>query len=234
MTIYFILVAPQRPENVGAAARAMNTMGFDFLRLVTPCDYLTDYARGVAHGSTFILENAQVFDSFESAISDLDFIVGTTARRRGKRQEYFGGEDLPHLLRSKGRTIQNVGIVFGREECGLLNEEIEKCDALVALNMRAVYPSLNLAQAVMVFAYILSPLVLNPQKELLGSPAKGEFSSLKNRIHSIFMDIGLEQNPNIVNRLLERMGHLSEEDVHMLHSVCTKLERKIKAEENVK
>lgn len=100
--------------------------------------------------------------------------------------------------------------------------------------MRAPYPSLNMAQAVMVFAYILSPLVLDPPEKVLESPSKGEFASLKKRIHAIFTEIGLEQNPNIVNRLLERMGHLSEEDVHLLHSVCTKLERKINVQENVK
>ena len=105
MNFPFILVAPQLPENIGAAARAMNTMGFDDLRLVTPCDYLCEQARRLAHCSTHILENATVHESFNDAIQDLDFIVGATARRRGKRQEYFSGEELPGMLQQKGSTI---------------------------------------------------------------------------------------------------------------------------------
>ena len=99
--------------------------------------------------------------------------------------------------------------------------------------MRAPQPSLNLAQAVMVFAYILSPFVMNPTENEHIPPTENEFKALKNRIYDLFMKVGLEQNPNIVTRLLERMGHLSEEDVHLLHSVCSKVERKILPDENV-
>ncbi len=233
MTFYFILVAPQRPENIGAAARAMNTMGFDHLRLVTPCDHLNEHARRVAHGSNHILQDALVFDSFDAAIQDVDFVVGATARRRGKRREYFTGEELPNVLTSKGRSVQNIGIVFGREDRGLLNDEIEKCDALVALTMRDSHPSLNLGQAVMVFCYILSPLVLHPPKAKDVKPGDGEFQSLKNRIQLIFTTIGLDGHSNITTRLLERLGNLSEEDVHLLHSVCSKLEGKIDLENTV-
>jgi tRNA/rRNA methyltransferase len=233
MNITLLLVAPQRPENIGAAARAMNTMGFDHLRLITPCDHLSEPARRVAHGSNNILEDALVFDAFDAAIQDLDFVVGATARRRGKRREYFTGEELPTLLRSKGRSVQNIGIVFGREDRGLLNDEIEKCDALVALTMRDSHPSLNLGQAVMVFCYILSPLVLNPPKVKEIKPGDGEFQSLKKRIQSIFTTIGLDRDSNITIRLLERLGNLSEEDVRLLHSVCSKLEGKIHLDDTV-
>ncbi|MBN1480170.1 tRNA/rRNA methyltransferase [candidate division KSB1 bacterium] len=233
MNIYFILVSPQLAENVGAAARAMNTMGFDHLRLVTPCDHLCQRARWVAHASQHILEEASVYSSLAEAIIDLDFVIGTTTRRRGKRREYFAGAELPQLLESKGSAISKVGILFGREDRGLLNEEIEKCDALVALSMRAPYPSLNLAQAVMVFAYILSPFVLTMKKKKQSPPPANEFKSLKNRIFRLFMVSELDDNPNIVNRLLERMAHLSEEDIHMLHSVCARLERKIIPDNNV-
>ncbi|MBN1559730.1 tRNA/rRNA methyltransferase [candidate division KSB1 bacterium] len=225
MQFYFILVSPQRPENIGAAARAMNTMGFDNMRLVNAGDFLGDRALELAHGSDHILKNAAIFESFEAAIADLDFVIGATARRRKGRQEYFSGEELPPLLASKKASIHNVGIVFGREDRGLLNEQINRCDALVALTMRAAYPSLNLAQAVMVFAYILSPFVLQPAKALPTPPATAEFLSLKKRIRTLFIDIGLDNNPNIFDRLLEKMAHLSQEDVHLLHSLCSRLEK---------
>ena len=234
MNFHFILVAPQLPENIGAAARAMNTMGFDHLRLVNPCDHLNERARWIAHGSNHILETAEIYNSFENALQDLDFIIGSTARRRARRQEYFTGEQLRALVEKKGQSIQNVGVVFGRENHGLLNEEIDRCDALVTLTMRAAYPSLNLAQAVMVFSYVLSPFVLTSEIYTAAPPHEYEFKSLKERVAGIFDKIGLYQNPNIVNRLMERLGHCSEEDVHLLHSVCNKLERKITDQDDVK
>jgi tRNA/rRNA methyltransferase len=202
-------------------------MGFEHFRLLSPCDFLSERARWVAHGSQHILENAAVFDHFAESTQDLDFIIGATARRRGTRREYFSGEELPHLIQSKGDAIRDIGLVFGCEDRGLLNDENAVCDALVTLNMRAPYPSLNLSQAVMVFAYILSPLVLQAPIKKLTTLQENEFKSLKNRIKNIFALVGLDQNPDIVNRLLERLVFLSGEDVHLLHSVCARLERKI-------
>ncbi len=231
MQFTFILVEPKLPENVGAAARAMKTMGFGDMRLVNPCDHLGERARWMAHGSNDILEKATVFESFAQATADLDFIVGATARRRGIRQDYFTGDELLHLLRSKGKTVRRVGVAFGREDRGLLNEEIAMCDALASAPMSASYPSLNLAQAVMVFAYILSPFVLKVNRGKARRPHGNEFRALKNRVRALFTRIDLHRTPNIVNRLLERMAALTEEDVHLLHSVCARLEEKLTVNE---
>ena len=82
MEVSFILVEPAGPENVGAAARAIKTMGFDDLRLVNPCDHLDMKARMLAHASNDILENAKVYQSFEEAIKDIDFVFATSAKQR--------------------------------------------------------------------------------------------------------------------------------------------------------
>jgi tRNA/rRNA methyltransferase len=81
MQIFFILVEPAVQENVGAAARAIKTMGFSRLILVNPCDYLSGPARWLAHGSGEILDNAQVFPSLKEAIVNFDFVVGTSAKK---------------------------------------------------------------------------------------------------------------------------------------------------------
>ncbi len=82
MKICIILNHPTTPENIGAAARALKTMGFSDLRLVDPCDHLSDRAHWLAHGSEDILESAQVFNSITAAISDIDFLIGTSAKKR--------------------------------------------------------------------------------------------------------------------------------------------------------
>ena len=80
MEICFILYKPAVPGNVGAAARAMNTMGFSHMRLINPCNHLGDEARMLAHGSHHILENATVHKTFEEAVGDLDLVICTTAK----------------------------------------------------------------------------------------------------------------------------------------------------------
>lgn len=82
MHISFTLVEPKVPENVGAAARAMKTMGFKRLCLVRPCEYRTGKTRLLAHGSEDIPDNAEVFTSLETAVANNDLDIGTTARQR--------------------------------------------------------------------------------------------------------------------------------------------------------
>ena len=124
MELYFILVEPAVPGNVGTAARAVKTMGFSRLRLVDPCDHLGQEARMLAHASGEILENAELFKGLSEAIFDLDLTIATTAKTRDARVEYQSISEIPTIIRSKGVTVHNVGLVFGREASGLTNDEI--------------------------------------------------------------------------------------------------------------
>lgn len=153
MEIFFILVEPAVPENVGASARAIKTMGFHFLRLVNPCDHLSDKARMLAHGSNDILESAQVYSSLQEAAEGLDLLIGTTANlKRSSKQDYHSSENLAAILAKKAAGLKKVGIVFGREESGLTNEELQLCDMASSIPLAAPYPSINLGQAVMIYA----------------------------------------------------------------------------------
>lgn len=226
MNFVFILVEPSTPENVGATARAIKTMGFQELRLVNPCDHLSDPARWLAHASNEILEQAKVFATFEEAIHDLDFVIGTSAKQRMVKEDYLSTRDLPELLREKGQSIKNAGIVFGREDSGLRNEELKQCDLVSTVPLQTSYPSLNLAQAVMLYAYELSALhnqALQPEREI---NANG-FRSLKDKTASILNDLDFKEESAIFPRILERLNMLGESDIHLLHSICNKyLEKK--------
>ncbi len=223
MEISFILVAPQVPENVGAAARALKTMGFERLRLVDPCDHLSDRARWTAHGSNDVLEAAQVYPDTAAATADLDFTIGTTARRRSFRREIVAAADLPQALARKGDTIHRVGVLFGREEWGLTNDELLLCDLLSTVPLAAPYPSLNLAQAVMIYAYELSPLRLQPEPRIK-VPSAGEYRTLFRRVEALCKAAGLDEKPFILRRLLQRLALVGADDVRLLHSLCDKLE----------
>ena len=226
MNIIFILVEPAVPGNVGASARAINTMGFKDLRLVAPCDYLGDEARMFAHGSHHILENAAVYPSFKEAIQDIDFIIGTTAKKRSSKEEYIDCKELKGVLLKKGKTINIAGLIFGREESGLTNEELGQCDLATYIPMANPYPSLNLSQAVMIYAFLMTDSI-NQAISHQGSKTDEEgLRELKNKVINLLVDIEINKNPVLFSRILERIMLLQEDDIHLFHSVMNKLERK--------
>lgn len=159
MQFPIILVSPARSENIGAAARAMKTMGFNQLRIVASDAHLQPATRWVAHGAGDIIDNIQVYSTLADAVTDMDFIIATTARSRAKFHYYATPEQLVPLLREKQQWMSRMALVFGREDSGLTNEELALADILTGVPMVADYPSLNLGQAVMVYCYQLASLM---------------------------------------------------------------------------
>lgn len=215
MEITFILVEPAREENIGAAARAMKTMGFTNMRLVKPGEYLGERALATAHASNEILHDAQVFESLSEAIADIDFVIGSTAKHRNVREDYHLVGDLPKILKDKGYSINTVAVVFGREESGLTNEELGLCHLLTTIPMRSKYPSLNLGQAVMIYAYELSKVNFSYSKKVERPVSEGEFSIVRQRLSQILSDINLDSG--IQTRVLERFSLLGKEDISLFH-----------------
>lgn len=224
--IHFILVEPAVPENIGAAARALKTMGFSSMRLVNPADHLANEAKWLAHASNEILENAKVFKSLNDAVSDIDWVISTTAKKRRVNQDYYPANKLNELIKAKASTIKNLAIVFGREESGLTNEEISLCHTVTSVPMKTKYPSLNLAQSVMIYAYTLSMLEIEGLDQQ-GEINANEFIALKAKVESVLLEIGFKSDSAIYNRIFERLGVLGETDIHLLHSVCNKLKEKL-------
>ncbi len=225
MEIHFILVEPTVPENVGASARAIKTMGFKSLRLVNPCNYLDDKAQMLAHGSVKILKNARVFSNLKDALHDIDFVIGTTAKKRLVKNEYYTCLEIYELIKRKSKTVNNTAIVFGRESKGLLNSEIKQCDIVSSIPMKTKYPSLNLAQTVMIYAYSLSPLALGESKPDKKTVDQSQMLVLKENISRLMKTIGIK--PNVFGRIMERLGALGDGDIHLLHSLCYKLSQKL-------
>lgn len=201
-------------------------MGFSELRLVNPCDHLGLEARMLAHASNEILEKAGVFPTLAEAVEDIDLVIGATARRRTKRVEYIRSNHLAGLISEKGKAVRNVAMVFGSEESGLSNEDASLCHVLTSISMAVKYPSLNLAQAVMVYAYELSPLAGRKLRAHSKKEDRQSWKALKVKTEALLDEIGFKESDLIRTRIMERFALLGETDVHLLHSIIARFNKK--------
>ncbi|MBC6404053.1 MAG: RNA methyltransferase [Hyphomonadaceae bacterium] len=150
-----ILVNPQLGENIGACARAMLNFGLTDMRLVAPRDcWPNPSAQATAAGALDLIKNAKVFDTTAEAVGNLTYLLAATARRRGLEIPVIGSDRAGPDLRSRQAGGERTGILFGAEKAGLKNEDVVLCDSILTYPVNPAFHSLNLAQAVMVFAYI--------------------------------------------------------------------------------
>jgi len=153
--IKIVLVNTSHPGNIGAAARAMKNMGLSELVLVQPEDFPSGVAVGRAASAVELLENALVTDSLEEAIADCGLVIGASARRRSIPWPMLEPDEC-----GKKAAVESgqhkVALVFGREDSGLNNEELQQCHFHVQIPANPDYSSLNLAAAVMVICYELN------------------------------------------------------------------------------
>src|SRR4030042_1329122 len=231
--VAFILIEPREPGNIGASARAIKNMGFKNLELVNPGEFLTEEARRMAYNEVKVLEKAAVYLSFKDATKDKNLIVGTT-RRLGKHR----GLILPlkdGIKRVKTAAGKNkIAILFGREDRGLTNQEVEKCGFLITIPADPLSSSLNLAQSVLLVAYELSQktyktdvpaLVKHEELDLLYRHINSTLRLLE-YVPRGTNDLEMKIMKNL-KHLIGRAG-LTEWELKMAHGICAQVERKIK------
>lgn len=149
-----VLVEPQLGENIGMVARAMANFGLSELRLVNPRDgWPSEKAVSAASKADYIIDRTQVFDTLADAISDMHFVLATTARERDGHKPVEGPVTASQDLRARFGRGENVGILFGRERIGLRNDEVALADKLVTFPVNPAFASLNIAQAVLLMSY---------------------------------------------------------------------------------
>jgi tRNA/rRNA methyltransferase len=148
-----ILARPQMAENIGATARAMMNCGLRDLRIVNPRDgWPNAVALPMAAGGKSIIETAQVFDSLAEAAHDISFMVAATARQRDMPIRASEPRAIVDELVQKAKKGR-VALLFGPEASGLDNNEVVLADVAVSAALNPDYPSLNLAQAVLLLAW---------------------------------------------------------------------------------
>lgn len=224
MEYSFILVEPKVPENIGASARALKTMGFSSLILVKPCEDPEGRARWLAHGSHDILDNAMVYNSLNKAISDFDLVIATTTRRRKVQSDLIPVARLSEFILTKGEAIKKVAIVFGNEESGLSNTDLSLCHISSTIPLAVEFPSLNLSQSLMLFAYELSSGNKNPDKyDAKNIAEKASLSAVKDKVQKVLDKTELSDNPALSGKILERLAHADGKDLNLIHSIAGKM-----------
>lgn len=164
----WVLVETSHPGNVGSAARALKTMGFVDLRLINP--KLAGIARtpeaiALASGAADVLSNSQESGSLESALGGCGLVLGLTSRDREFGPPALNWQQARDLIGQAVKTQQPVALVFGPERTGLDNSHLSLCTHRVWLDANPTYPSLNLAQAIMVCAFSLREWLANESEE---------------------------------------------------------------------
>lgn len=150
----FVLIRPQMGENIGAAARAMWNFGLDRMRITSPRDgWPNQKAVAMASGAGRLLDEAQLFESTADAIADCTYVYATTARPRELTKPVFSPEAAMRDAQARVSSGQNVAVLFGPERAGMENDDISRANAIITVPVNPDFPSLNLAQCVLLTGY---------------------------------------------------------------------------------
>jgi tRNA/rRNA methyltransferase/tRNA (cytidine32/uridine32-2'-O)-methyltransferase len=182
-----VLNQPKDPVNIGAVVRVMKNMGLGRLRLVQPAEFNPYRIEGVAHTGLDVIESAELFDRLDEALAGSRLVVGTTARGRAARRNYRRPREAAGEVLEAARSGQEVSLVFGREDRGLSNEELDLCDRVVGIPTDPEHSSLNLAQAVLVLAYEIwmATDVELPFKD----PRRGSLRASRGELEALFKEV---------------------------------------------
>ena len=173
----WVLVETSHPGNVGSAARALKTMGFDDLHLINPKTQgmaQLPEAIALASGAGDVLEKSQESASLESALEGCSLVLGLTSRDREFGPPALNWEEARFLIKQTLKADQKVAMVFGPERTGLDNHHLALCTHRVWLDANPDYPSLNLAQAIMVCAYTLREALSNGIDDVSVDPIEAQ------------------------------------------------------------
>ncbi len=204
-----VLSRPSHPGNIGAAARAMKTMGFSDLVLVAPRHFPDPDATAMAAGAADLLQAARVYATLDAALADRVLAVGFSARGRELSHS-------PESLREAAAAILEaaagapVALVFGNETSGLSNEELSRCQRLVSVPANPAYSSLNLAAAVQVACY---EIAARANAFALAAPREGthatraDIEGFFSHLESAAIEAGF-LDPARPGRFMERMRRL--------------------------
>ena len=233
-----VLVGTQHPGNIGAAARALKTMGLGRLVLVAPEDYPADEAFRRAAGADDVLAAAPVVATLAEAVADCHLVMGCTARSRRVQLEEHAPRQAAAVAVGQAEAGGEVALVFGRERTGLTNEELQLCQAAVHIPANPDYSSLNLAAAVQVLTYELrmalleraqaTPVADTVPDEAPASHAhlEGFYTQLGDTLDAI--DFHKGRTPDSAMRKLRRLFHkaaLNEQEVRLLRGILADAQR---------
>jgi len=228
---YIVLIEPKYGGNIGAVARAMANFDFKNLYLINPCDLDGDcYARAM-HAQD-ILNDAKIFPSFDEAIKHLDYLVATSSIESKKDKRHLRLPlNLFDFCNKIFETEGNVGLIFGREDYGLFNEEIAMCDIMIRIPTSNTYSSMNLSHAVTVvlFSLFVNKNMINNNKRSLNRIEKEKlFSFFSELLDSIDYPKHKKENTKLMFKRLMGRAMPSKWEYHTFMGVLSESIQKIK------
>ena len=234
MSVVVVLHQPQDLVNIAAVVRAMKNFGLRDLRLVRPAEYDTFRIEGIAHKTRDILKRVAHFETLEEALADCRFVVGFTARGRSARQNVARPrEAMPEIVAMADRG--RVALVFGREDKGLSNAALDRCDRAVTIPTNPAHASLNLAQAFCVAAYELflhrgEPAPLKPPRRrappATHAAVEETVMAAEQALDAIEFFKG--RNPDVVMRTVRTVVHrtpLDAREAKLIKAMCMEVLR---------
>lgn len=229
--IRVVLNRPTHPGNIGAVARAMKTMCLEHLCLVAPRRFPAPEANALAAGAEDVLARARVCQTLEEAVHDCRLIIGTSARSRrigwpildppeGARQMIAAAAEGP------------VALIFGQERTGLINEEIDRCHAVIAIPANQAYSSINLAGSVQIMAYELmragvgTTSVADEMLESARPATHEEMEHFYQHLEQVLVETGFldPANPRFLMRRLRRLFNRAmpdQNEINILRGILT-------------
>lgn len=202
----FVLYKPRIADNVGGVARAMANFGFSRLILASPATWHFDPRTAVR--AEHVLENAYMALTLDEAVAPFSWVCGTT-RRTIRRRPALSPRELGAEVARRIAAGGTVAIVFGSENHGLTNEDLERCDAICRIDTAGGQPSINLAQAVAIVAYELGSALAAPRppRELARRATRQDIDRLFEVLREVLMLAGF-LNPQQPDKILAELRRL--------------------------
>lgn len=231
--IRIVLSHPSHPGNIGAAARAMKTMGLERLYLVNPKAFPDPVADARAAGAADVLENARVCATLDEALAGTVLAVAVTARRRDLSHEMLSAHQAASRM-VEFAPQGEVALLFGTEMSGLSNAELDKCQLLATIPANPEFTSLNLASAVQILVYELRMAFLGttetPAAKALESASFEDVERFYQHLEQTMIATGF-LDPACPGRLMQRVRRLfararpEKEEVSILRGILTSVEK---------
>ena len=235
--IRIVLVNTSHTGNIGSVARAMKTMGFSKLYLVDPVNPVDSHASALAAGATDVLGNAVVVDTLQEAIADCNTVIGTSARSRTLSWPMVNPVECGEKLLAGTEQEGDVALVFGRENSGLTNEELQLCNFHVCIAANPEYSSLNLAMAVQTLCYETRMRYLAKGEQQIEQddavyPSSEQMELFYQHLEKTLSDTGfiIKQPPGLVMTKLRRLFNRArpeEQELNILRGILTSIDKSV-------
>ena len=234
--INIVLVETSHPGNIGSVARAMKTMGLSKLSLINPRKFPSGDANALSGNATDILENAQVYKTIEDAIKTSTFVYATSSRNRTIQWPTVNVEEGAELILNQTTAEKEISILFGREDRGLTNEELQLANTHIEIPANPDYPVLNLAMSAQILSYEIFKASHNTEARDWHDYPEVDSANLQMLIDhfietAVNIDVIHPENPKKIISRIKRMFsrlHPDEMEASFLRGFLAAINKKLK------